>query len=337
MNILRNIEVPTGNILVVNGERGQLELLSLGDYGKHVNLKCDAMGLTRDIPKVEHTKMLPLSEKWVITISTQYGCSMGCNFCDVPKVGAGINATYNDLIKQVLTGIKLHPEIKTTKRLNIHFARMGEPTWNPNVLDATKWFKTHIDPEYKIHPVVSTIMPKKNEWLKTFIHTWMRMKNRLLQGNAGLQLSINSTNEREREIMFNGNACSLEQIARIMEGIIPNGRKITLNFALAEWEIDPDILLKYFDPDDYIIKITPMHKTTKARQNNIRTKGDYTTYYPYASVEENLKIAGYDVLVFIASREEDLGRITCGNAILSGTLPEIEFSETNNTQPTDNG
>ena len=45
MNILRNIEVPTGNILVVNGERGKLEMLSIGDYGKDVNVKCDAMGL----------------------------------------------------------------------------------------------------------------------------------------------------------------------------------------------------------------------------------------------------------------------------------------------------
>lgn len=193
MKILKNIEVPTGNILIVDGEKGSLEMLSIGDYGKDVNLKADFMGLSREIKKVEHTKMLPLEEKWVITISTQYGCSMGCNFCDVPQVGPGKNATFNDLIRQVLTGIKLHPEIETTKRLNIHYARMGEPTWNPNVLDATKWLKTHIDPEYKIHPVVSTMMPRNNVWLKTFIHTWMRIKNRLLGGNAGLQLSINST------------------------------------------------------------------------------------------------------------------------------------------------
>ena len=321
MKILTNIEVPTGNILIVEGEKGKLEMLSLGDYGKDVNIKCDALGLSRDIAKVEHTTVLPLSEKWVITISTQYGCSMGCSFCDVPKVGVGRNATFNDLIRQVLTGIKLHPEVITTKRLNIHFARMGEPTWNPNVLDATKWLKEHIDPEYKIHPVVSTMLPRKNEWLKTFIHTWMRMKNRLLQGNAGLQLSINSTSETQRKEMFNGSAHTLADIAVLMQGIIPNGRKITLNFALADYEIDPDILLLYFNPDDYIVKLTPMHKTAEALKRGIKTEGDYTTFYPYADIEKKLKNAGYDVLVFIASREEDEGRITCGNAILSGTKP----------------
>jgi len=316
MKTIKQVKVPTGDILIVQGALGKLEMLSIGDYGKDVNLKCDAMGLTRPIEQVKHTELLPLSEKWVITISTQYGCSMGCTFCDVPKVGAGKNATKNDLIKQVLTGIKLHPEVETTKRLNIHYARMGEPTFNPAVLDSVKWFKTHIDPEYKIHPVVSTMMPKNNEWLKTFVHTWMRIKNRLLKGEAGLQLSINSTNPKEREMMFNKNACSLEEIARIMEGIIPAGRKITLNFAVADYEIDPNILLKYFDPDDYIIKLTPMHKTVAALNNNIETIGDYTTFYPYKDYEQNLKQAGYDVLVFIASEEEDSSRITCGNAIL---------------------
>lgn len=325
MKIARHLEVPTGDILIVEGDKGQLEMLSLGDYGKDVNLKCDAMGLGREISKVEHTAMLPLTEKWVITISTQYGCSMGCEFCDVPKVGSGKNATFNDLIKQVLTGIKLHPEINFTNRLNIHFARMGEPTWNPNVLDAAKWYKRHIDPEYKVHPVVSTIMPRRNEWLKTFIHTWMRIKNRLYRGNAGLQISINSTNETERIKMFHSNALQLDEIAKIMEGIIPNGRKVTLNFAIANYEINPHLLKKYFDPDDYICKLTPMHKTETAIQNDIKTEGEYTTYHPYKNIEEDLKAVGYDVLVFIASEYEDLGLITCGNVILSGSLPKVPY------------
>jgi 23S rRNA (adenine2503-C2)-methyltransferase len=317
MRILKRFVVPTGDILIVEGDKGKLEMLSLGDYGKDVNIKCDALGLSRVPDAVRHTALLPLTEKWVITISTQYGCSMGCTFCDVPKVGPGTNATFNDLIKQVLTGIQLHPEIKTTKRLNIHFARMGEPSWNPNVLDAAKWLKPHLDPEYRIHPVVSTMMPKRNIWLKTFIHNWCRIKNRLYVGEAGLQLSINSTNENQRKYMFNDNAMTLLEISRVMEGIVPTGRKITLNFAIADYEIRANTLLNYFDPSNYIVKLTPMHKTNEALSNGIKTVGDYTTYYPYAEYEKSLKEAGYEVLVFIASKEEDESRITCGNAILS--------------------
>ncbi len=319
MQILRNLAVPTGNILIVEGEHGKLECLSLGDYGKQVNLN--------QHKPVIHTNLLPLTEKWVCTISTQYGCSMGCSFCDVPEVGPGKNATFYDLTGQILTVLRSHPEVTNSKRLNIHFARMGEPTWNPAVLDCAKWIKDHINPEYTSHPVVSTMMPSRNEWLKLFIHTWMRIKNRIYGGEAGLQLSINSTDEQERRDMFHGNALSLPNIAKTMDGIIPLGRKITLNFAIAGWTIDPCVLLDYFSPELYIIKLTPMHKTLSAIRSEIQTTGDYTTHYPYEEDAKRLSDAGYDVLTFIASREEDLGRITCGNAILAGTTPDIDYKE----------
>ena len=87
------------------------------------------------------------------------------------------------------------------------------------------------------------------------------------------------------------------------------------------------VLLKYFDPAEYIIKLTPMHKTAAATQQGYKTKGNYTEYYPYAEHEKRLADAGYDVLVFIASKEEDEGLITCGNAILSGTRPSVEYTE----------
>ena len=112
-----------------------------------------------------------------------------------------------------------------------------------------------------------------------------------------------------------------------MPEVITVGRKITLNFAVADYKIDADVLLKYFSPDKYIIKLTPMHKTEAAVANNIRTCGDYTTYGPYRDYEQILSKAGYDVLVFIASEEEDLGRITCGNAILAGEMPLCNYFE----------
>lgn len=333
MKIKRNIKVPTGNILVVQGDRGDLEMLSLGDYGKDKNIKASFLGLDRELTQVKHGDLLPLEDKWVITISTQYGCSCACNFCDVPLVKFNGNATLNDLIQQILTGIHLHPEIKQCKHLNIHFARMGEPSFNPFVLDAARWIRQHLYPsdngtmQYIAHPVVSTMMPNQNEWLKTFIHTWMRIKNRVFEGNAGLQISVNSTNEDERRKMFLGHALPLNKIAQIMDGIVVFGRKITLNFAVANYEIDPKVLLQYFDPALYIIKLTPMHKTKMCERNQIQTEGDYTMFYPYKEYEEILRNAGYDVLVFIASEEEDLGRITCGNAILSGSKPEVQHEE----------
>ena len=55
--------------------------------------------------------------------------------------------------------------------------------------------------------------------------------------------------------------------------------------------------------------------------NHIKTTGGYDYFTPYKPAEEALKKVGFDVLVFIPSIDEDEGRITCGNAILSGTMP----------------
>lgn len=319
MEISRRLQVPTGTIYVGKGAHGNLEWLSLGDYGQSINLN-------QHKPVPDGLAVMPLTEKWVVTISTQYGCSMHCEFCDVPKVGPGKNCTFGDLVGQILSALTQPGVPDHTKRLNIHFARMGEPTWNPAVLDCGKWIAEHLGDSYAPHPVVSTMMPKRNEWLKTFIHTWMRLKNRVYRGNAGLQLSINSTNETERSVMFHGNACSLAEMAEILRGVVPVGRKITLNFAIANYTVEPDVLLKYFPPEWFIVKLTPMHKTQVATANGIETVGDYTTPGPYLELEDSLKRAGYEVLVFIASHDEDAGRITCGNAILSGSKPH-KFTE----------
>lgn len=320
-DLLKVVEVPTGQILIIQGEDGLIECLSLADYGQIVNLKADFLGLNNVITQVKHVEPMSLEEKWVITISTQYGCSMKCKFCDVPKVGPGKNISYNDLKKQIITVLDQHKEVKQVKRLNLHYARMGEPTWNPAVLELSRNLKDILSSrtdQHKIHPVISTMLPKNNSNLKEFITEWIRIKNDVFDGNAGLQFSINSTNDEERNTMFSGNALNLNEIPNYVPDLTGlKGRKIILNFAVANYEIDPNKLLKYFSPEYYLIKLTPMHKTNSAANNNIETDGDYTTIYPYQEHEENLKKAGYDVLVFIASEEEDKSRITCGNAILS--------------------
>ena len=144
--IVEKKETPTGHICLMQGEHGKpLEFLSLGDYGKEKNIKADFMGITREINGVPHGELMPLEKKWVITISSQYGCSMGCAFCDVPEVGPGINATFNDMVNQVKNALSLHPEVKKAERINLHYARMGEPTWNEDVIHSAYYLKDMFD------------------------------------------------------------------------------------------------------------------------------------------------------------------------------------------------
>lgn len=322
MKILKRIPVPTGDILIVQGDKGPLEMLSIGDYGKDVNLKADFMGLDRHPSPVRHTKLLPLEDKWVITISTQYGCDSGCTFCDVPKVGRGVNATFKDLVGQVMAGIGLHPEVQKAKRINLHYARMGEPTWNPAVIESALYLSGLFKGMgWGFHPVVSTMLPIVNLDLGEFLLHWIDFKNDIQNGEAGLQLSINSTDESSRNTMFRMSQLRLREIGLYMRDYKPVGRKFTLNFALGNWRIDPDVLLRYFNPKYYICKLTPLHRTRAVNSKGLMPAGDWTEYTPYTETEMALKKAGYDVIVFIASKEEDESRITCGNAILADRKP----------------
>lgn len=74
-----------------------------------------------------------------------------------------------------------------------------------------------------------------------------------------------------------------------------------------------------------MVKITPLHKTSACDDNKLQTSGGYDYFTPYKEIESNLINAGFEVIVFVPSYDEDNGLITCGNAILSGSLPKTNY------------
>lgn len=328
--------LPTGYLFVDDYDKGQLETLSIGDYGKPHNVKADFLGYSRPLEGVPNTHCMPLQEKWVVTLSTQYGCLMKCTFCDVPNVKWKGNATLADLWKQLKNAIALFPEVHYTERLNIHFARMGEPIFNDavfkfsRVLAAGKRMlqvETGLRVEV-IHPVLTTSLPRKFGKLESRILEWCEIKNELYNGQAGFQFSINSTNDDQRAEMFGGESLSLDEFAAIADKMpAPLSRKYCLNFAYStDFEIDAKRLCHLFDVDKFMVKITPIHNNTACRENGIETVGGYDSWQPYQEPEEALKEVGFDVLVFVPSIDEEDGLVTCGNAVLGGSQLKSEQS-----------
>ena len=315
---VRTILTHTGKIYV--DIDNQLEFLTVGDYGKENNIKADFLGLTKEIHGVENTAV-DLSKKWVATISTQKGCPMHCKFCDVPKFGFYGNASIEDMERQIRTIIE-GESIKETDRFNVHFARMGEPTWNENVLAfglALKGIAKSAGLVAKtIHPVVSTMLPKANSKLGNFLQIWCSIKNEFYNGEAGLQLSINSTDDGQRSELFSSRSLSLTEISRLADKLpMPVGRKYTLNFPVtAQTILDARKLSELFDKDKFIVKITPIHETTSAIESGLQITG-YTDYDVYRHFEQPLLEEGWDVIVFVPSKEEDSDRITCGNTLIA--------------------
>lgn len=325
-------QLPTGFLFTDTYSRGQLETLSIGDYGKEHNIKADFLGYTKEINGVLNKPCMPLSEKWVITLSTQYGCVMNCTFCDVPKIDYRGNATFNDLHHQFLNAIGMFPNQRYTERLNLHFARMGEPIYNKAVFEYSRWLyenkRTFADTNNLrievIHPVLTSSCPRDFKFLEARLLEWCEIKNEVYNGQAGLQLSINSTDENQRNVMFNNMQTSLIDLSKIAAKMPkPVGRKYCLNIAYASDNIiDGEYLATLFNPADFMCKVTPIHNNDACKENGIQTIDGYSSYAPYKIPEESLKSAGFDVLVFVPSMDEEDGLVTCGNLVLSGNTPK---------------
>lgn len=305
-------------------KKKKLEWLYVGDYGKENNIKADFLGFKKEINKVEHEDV-DLKNKMVVTISTQKGCPMNCAFCDCPKVGFHGNATREELSYQVKEAI-LSSGCDYTERFNLHLARMGEPALNAkNVFDFLRYdLRVLVNSNMKadvIHPVFTTMMPKKLgvEGMGAVLDEFCRIKNEDYEGEAGLQLSINSTDEKQRNELFRGRSMTLAEISKLCRMLpMPKGRKYTLNFPVTDKTIlDPKELTRLFDKEKFIVKITPIHETNEANANGINTPEGYYKYDVYRQFEQPLIDEGWEVIVFIPSLEEDEDRITCGNALLS--------------------
>ena len=298
-----------------------LEYLYVGDYGKENNIKASFLGYDKRIDEVKHHDV-DITDKLVVTVSSQKGCPMNCNFCDCPKLGFKGNATLPELVTEIMSGVALSG-IKHGKRLNVHYARMGEPTFNPNVITSAEYIAKMLGDENsdvtfdEYHPVVSTMMPKTNKNLKEFLHKWV--ETGFVYGGEdgfGLQFSINTLDEDDRNAMFRNRSMSLQEISDVIRELpMPKKRKYTLNFAVtSKSNLDVDLMNKYFDKEKCIVKITPIHETVEAVDEGYEIVKDFDVYEKF---EQPLVDDGWDVIVFVPSKEEDADRITCGNSLIA--------------------
>ena len=298
-----------------------LEYLYVGDYGKENNIKASFLGYDKRIDEVKHHDV-DITDKLVVTVSSQKGCPMNCNFCDCPKLGFKGNATLPELVTEIMSGVALSG-IKHGKRLNVHYARMGEPTFNPNVITSAEYVAKMLGDKNsdvtfdEYHPVVSTMMPKANKNLKEFLHRWV--ETGFVYGGEdgfGLQFSINTLDEDDRNAMFRNRSMSLQEISDVIRELpMPKKRKYTLNFAVtSKSNLDVDLMNKYFDKEKCIVKITPIHETVEAVDEGYEIVKDFDVYEKF---EQPLVDDGWDVIVFVPSREEDADRITCGNSLIA--------------------
>lgn len=266
--------------------------------------------------KVECVESLqpPLSRerKWVLLVSTLFGCPIGCKMCDAGGHYTG-KPTAEEIFEQVdfLVRRRFPDRRVPSQQFKIQFARMGEPALNPHVLTVLEGLPRRYHAP-GLMPSLSTIAPAG---AGRFFESLIDIKRRLYgDGRFQFQFSIHTTDERLRRELIPVKTWDFRQMAEYGARWFDAGdRKVTLNFALAQgMPIDPDALLRYFSPDNYVIKITPLNPTYRAIENGLASYLDPMQAATDSGVVVALRQAGYEVIVSIGEVEENRIGSNCG-------------------------
>ena len=258
---------------------------------------------------------IPRAKKWVLLISTLFGCPVGCAMCDAGGYYQGKLAK-DEILAQI--DFLVHRRFPTgnipCEQFKIQFARMGEPALNDSVLEVLEELPQRYHAPGLI-PSISTIAPAGCE--RFFEGLLAIQRAHYTGGHFQLQFSIHTTDTARRELMIPVKKWGFAEIAAYGERFHARGeRKITLNFALAQdMPLDPVVLLAHFNPDIFLIKITPLNPTYKASESGL------TSYIQPRAAEDDypvfhaLRQAGYQVLLSIGALEENLIGSNCGQYI----------------------
>jgi len=255
----------------------------------------------------------PRGRKWVINVSTQFGCPVGCPFCDAAGSWAG-NPTADELLEQVRWALGRHPgEAGGCAKLKVHFARMGEPSLNDAVLEAMERLPAEAAAA-GLWCCVASVAPRGREaWFERLCG----IKDRLFRGRFQLQFSIQSTDPAARARLTPIAHWGLEQVAAYGRRFHRAGdRKVVLNFALARGiPFDPHVIAGAFEPDRFAVKLTPVNPTARGAESGFQTVLRSEREAEAAAAREALQSRGFDVVWSVGDAAEDRVGSNCGQAV----------------------
>jgi 23S rRNA (adenine2503-C2)-methyltransferase len=255
---------------------------------------------------------LPREDKWVLIVSTLFGCPGRCRFCDAGGSYNGKLSSDEILFQTDYMIDRRYPDRRVpAKKFKVQFARMGEPALNDAVLDVLESLPSRYDAP-GLMPALSTIAPAGREG---FFERLLERGREIYRGRFQLQFSLHTTDEERRDWLMPPDKWDFQRIARYGEEFfVEGGRKITLNFALAEgMPLDAAVLFRHFDPEKFLVKVTPVNPTCEAYRSGVRSS--IIEGMEKEGIIALLSEVGYEVLVSIGELEENHIGSNCGQYI----------------------
>ena len=266
-------------------------------------------------------------QKWVLVISCLIGCPVKCLMCDAGQECHGV-LSKEQIFEQIdhMVDRRYPDRVIPVEKFKVQFTRMGEPVFNPAVLDVLE----ELPLRYKapgLIPSVSTVAPKND---RGFLKRLTDIKNKHYgNGNFQMQFSVHTTDEALRDKLIPIKKYSFKDISDFGEKFFnPGDKKITLNFiVMKDYPIDSEVLKNNFNPEKFIIKLTPLNPTSTAVDNSLKTELDPYDGNSVSGLIKSLTDAGFESLLSIGELEENQIGSNCGQYIssVSDSIP-LELS-----------
>jgi len=252
------------------------------------------------------------NEKWVLIVSSLFGCPVDCPMCDAGGDFRG-RPTADDILAQLdAMVLSRYPDgCVPAEKFKVQFARMGDPAFNPAVLEVLRG----LSGRYRapgLMPCISTVAPAGKEG---FFDELLEIKDEYYGGGRfQLQFSVHTTDPVARDRLIPVKKWGLDEIAAFgLRWHRPGDRLVTLNFApIKGYPIDPDAMARTFDPGRFVIKLTPMNPTMNAAGHNLCSVIDGHHPESAAHLVEGFREKGFKVLLSIGNLGENAIGSNCG-------------------------
>lgn len=194
------------------------------------------------------------SERYMVGVSVGSGCPIGCKFCATGLMKKFRNLTADEIVEQVdFVTSKNTQNPLDSQEFKINYTRMSDTFINvDNVKEAIHKITTKYP---NTHHYVSTVGIKGSDF------SWIK-------DNITLQISLHSLDEERRhELIPINNLMSIEELGQIRTN---SNLKTTVNLTLVdEKDFDIEKLKKYFNPEYFFIKISPINKNVISEKNGL--------------------------------------------------------------------
>jgi len=236
--------------------------------------------------------------KTIIVLSSQVGCPLKCQFCELGEDNYQRNLTYDEMFDQFRL---MHQELERLlpvagpsfeKKIKITIANTGEPLLNPAVIELlTAMSHRYFFPTYK----VSTLLPKGRVAWENFKKLAELAANRIQFSTFQPQISLLSSSEQERFSLSKNCAApfaTIQKAGKYWKDVNPKGRKVNLSLILISGKsYDAKELADHFSPELFRIRLRPYVETKNGRNHALAPFDDTS----YQKLKGQLLAKGFEV------------------------------------------